>query len=163
VSADEDDAARVSLQVAVQTDCEPSLAAVRAWAAAAFSAAERGVAHGEVTVRLVGEGESRALNERFRNVPKATNVLAFPAGAAVVSEFGPVDELGDLVICMPVVSREAREQSIDTIQHLAHLVIHGILHLIGYDHAVEADAANMEARERRAMAVLGYPDPYRHE
>jgi probable rRNA maturation factor len=105
------------------------------------------------TVRLVGTREGRSLNARFRGKDHPTNVLTF-----VYDDVEPL--AGDLVLCVPVVRREAREQGKTFRAHLAHLVVHGMLHLQGYDHERAADARRMEARERRVLAALGYPDPY---
>jgi probable rRNA maturation factor len=109
-----------------------------------------------VTVRLVGWPEGRRLNESFRGRSGATNVLAFPAAHATTRE-----ELGDLVICLPLVYREAREQNKRVLHHLAHLVVHGTLHLLGNDHDHEASARKMETAEVRILRRLGFPDPYR--
>jgi len=107
-----------------------------------------------VTLRFVGAREGRALNARYRRRDYATNVLTFVYDA--------VEPLaGDLVLCVPVVRREAREQGKSFRAHCAHLVIHGMLHLQGYDHERAADARRMEARETRLLARLGYSDPYR--
>jgi probable rRNA maturation factor len=112
-----------------------------------------------VTVRLVGWAESRRLNHAWRGKDGPTNVLAFPAGAFPGA--GPEPELGDLVVCLPLVHREAREQGKTALQHLAHLVVHGTLHLLGHDHDRAPAARRMEAREARVLGRLGFPDPYR--
>ena len=119
----------------------------------------------EISFRLVDEDESRRLNAQYRRQDKATNVLSFPAESdanlkRLLSEAGEHVPLGDLVICVPVVLREAEEQGKSVQQHWAHMVIHGALHLVGYDHQVDEDADIMEARERRIMENLGFPDPY---
>ncbi len=125
----------------------PADATLRKWARAA------GV-HGNVTVRYVGAAESCRLNREYRRKNHAANVLSFPYAAR------PLE--GDIVICAPVVAREAREQGKDVRAHHAHLLIHGLLHLAGYDHERGARAAaRMESRERRILASLGFPDPYR--
>jgi probable rRNA maturation factor len=114
---------------------------------------------GELVIRIVDEPESAALNERFRMGQGPTNVLAFPPG----DEPLPVDAdplLGDIAICAPVVAREAAEQSKPPAAHWAHMVIHGCLHLLGYDHQEARQAATMEARERELLAGLGIGDPY---
>lgn len=107
-----------------------------------------------VTVRFVGAREGRALNARFRGRDYATNVLTF-----VYDDVAPL--AGDLVLCVPVLRREARAQGKALRAHCAHLVIHGMLHLQGFDHERDADARRMEAREVRLLQRLGYPDPYR--
>jgi probable rRNA maturation factor len=154
-------ASRSRLSVAVQraVDCAwlPEKGAIRRWAAAA-AGAEHG---GEVTVRIVGEAESAALNETYRKKSGPTNVLAFPADMPpLTGDDGPAP-LGDLVICAPVVEREAAEQGKAVTAHFAHLVVHGTLHLIGHDHDEEAAAEVMEGRERDVLAGFGFEDPYR--
>ena len=121
---------------------------LRAWARAA---APRG---GAVTLRYVAEAEGRRLNREYRGKDYATNVLSFPYG-----ERGALE--GDIVICAPVVAREARAQGTALDAHHAHLLVHGLLHLQGYDHEKgAAEAKRMEARERRILRELGFPDPY---
>lgn len=128
---------------------------------------------GELVVRVVDEAESAMLNERFRGKPGPTNVLAFPADAAPPAGaplpggmppagFAPDEPrpLGDLAICAAVVAREAAEQGKPVRAHWAHMVVHGCLHLRGYDHMNPAEAAEMEARERELLAGLGIADPY---
>lgn len=115
-------------------------------------------ADSELTIRLVDEAEGRALNNTWRHKDYATNVLSFPAD--VPDEMLDIPLLGDLVICVPVVTREAAEQGKSPDAHWAHLVIHGCLHLLGYDHIDDDEAEEMEALERELLAELGYPDPY---
>ena len=112
----------------------------------------------ELTIRLVDEAEGRELNHTWRQKDYATNVLSFPAD--VPDEFLDIPLLGDLVICVPVVEREAAEQGKALDAHWAHLVIHGCLHLLGYDHIEDAEAEEMEALERKLLTELGHPDPY---
>lgn len=112
---------------------------------------------GIVDVRVVDEAEMRELNRTYRHKDRPTNVLSFPAELPPGTQF-PL--LGDLAICAPVVEREAAEQGKAQEHHWAHLVTHGILHLLGYDHLEEADAETMEAAEREILARLGIPDPY---
>ena len=119
---------------------------LHAWARAALS---RPAA---VTLRFVAEGEGRRLNREFRGKDYATNVLTFVYAAR------PLE--GDVVICAPVVAREAREQGKEVYAHHAHLLVHGLLHLQGLDHESESAAATMEARERRILGRLGFADPY---
>lgn len=145
----------LDLQYATGRAGLPSAAQLRRWARAALSGLRRrSVA---VTLRVVGDAESRALNARYRGKRKPTNVLSFP--------FAPPrgvksDLLGDLVICAPVVRREAHTQRKALDAHWAHMVVHGIMHLRGYDHDNDKDAAIMERRETRTLKALGYPDPY---
>ena len=130
----------------------PAPSTLRAWALAALE----GATPGEMTIRIVAEEESAALNGKFRHKPYATNVLSFPYEAEALSE--PV--LGDLVICAPVVAREAAEQNKNPHAHWAHMVVHGVLHLLGHDHIQESEAERMEAKERQILAQLGFSDPY---
>ena len=111
----------------------------------------------ELVIRIVGEDEARELNHRYRGKDKPTNVLSFPFEAPPEVES---HHLGDLVICAPVVSREAAEQGKVLNDHWAHLVVHGILHLRGYDHRTEEEAQLMESREKSILHALGIEDPY---
>lgn len=140
------------LSLAVQYACDdprlPDRAQIRRWAAAAR---EKPLS---VTVRFVGATEGRALNRDFRGRDYATNVLSF------VYEEGKAAS-GDLVVCLPVVAREAKAQRKPFKAHMAHMVVHGMLHLQGYDHETgPEDAARMEARECAILARFGIPDPY---
>ena len=118
-------------------------------------------ADSELTIRLVDEEEGRELNHTWRHKDYATNVLSFPAD--VPDELLDIPLLGDLVICVPVVEREAVEQGTTLEAHWAHLVIHGCLHLLGYDHIDDDEAEEMESLERQLLAELGHPDPYAAE
>ncbi len=111
----------------------------------------------ELTIRLTDEEESQALNSEYRGKDKPTNVLSFPFE---MPPGIPLELLGDLIICVGVVEREAQEQAKTTEAHWAHMVIHGCLHLLGYDHIKDDEAEEMEALERDLLASLGYPDPY---
>ena len=124
----------------------PPDATLRQWATAALSRAAA------VTLRYVGEAEARSLNLEYRGRDYATNVLTF------IYEKKPL--AGDVVICAPVVAREARSQGKSARAHHAHLLVHGLLHLQGFDHEEEREAARMEARERSILARLGFADPY---
>ena len=115
-------------------------------------------ADSEMTIRLVDEAEGRELNRTYRHKDYATNVLSFPAD--VPDELLDIPLLGDLVICVPVVEREALEQGKSVHAHWAHLVMHGCLHLLGYDHIDDDEAEEMEALERELLDQLGHPDPY---
>jgi probable rRNA maturation factor len=127
------------------------------WVAAALG--PRG-AECEISVLVVGAKRSRSLNARYRRQDHATNVLSFPA-APDTGAPGGIRRLGDLVICPEVLEREARTQRKARGAHWAHLVVHGVLHLIGYDHGRDQDARRMERREVRALRTLGLPNPYR--
>jgi len=128
---------------------------VRRWTEAALKGCGREAV--EVAVRFVGEAEGKLLNQRYRKKAVATNVLSFPfenpPGVAT-------DMLGDIVICAPVVEREAREQGLPARAHWAHMVVHGALHLRGYDHVEDEEARTMEALESRILKGLGFDDPY---
>jgi probable rRNA maturation factor len=140
----------LAVQYASSAQGLPSRAQLRRWLTAAL---ERDV---QVTLRIADEAEARILNRDYRGKDYATNVLTF------VYDDDDSDGLsGDIVICAPVVEREAREQDKELPAHYAHLAVHAALHLQGYDHAEEADAAAMEARETAILAKLGYADPYR--
>ena len=131
----------------------PTAEQFQQWLKAALQAAYPRL---EQTIRIVDETESRALNKQFRAKDSATNVLAFPADSALLD----YDCLGDLVICAPVVLAEAREQGKSEDAHWAHLVIHGMLHLQGFDHQTTGQAAQMEALEVEILDTLGYTNPY---
>lgn len=111
----------------------------------------------ELTVRIVDENESAALNEEYRNKTGSTNVLSFPFECPDEVE---LNLLGDLVICAPVVEREAKQQGKQSQAHWAHILVHGVLHLLGYNHIEEQDAEKMESREIHIMATLGFDNPY---
>ncbi len=140
---------RVSLavQYGVASAALPAPAAVRRWARAA---AERDAT---VTVRFVGKREGQTLNALYRGKEHATNVLAFVYDATARIA-------GDIVLCAPVVRAEARAQGKTLAEHCAHLVVHGMLHLQGYDHGTGRAARAMEQRETALLATLGVPDPY---
>lgn len=143
---------RVQIQYGVPRRGVPASRSLRRYAATALPMDER-----RVTIRIVGRAESRRLNKRFRGKDAPTNVLSFPAESLPGL---PVTELGDLAICAPVVADEAAEQGKAAAAHWAHMVIHGILHLRGYDHEEPGPAGEMEAEEQRCLARLGFPDPY---
>ncbi|OZB61114.1 MAG: rRNA maturation RNase YbeY [Lysobacterales bacterium 14-68-21] len=134
----------------------PSAASFRQWVEAALRGAKRRRAT-ELSIRLVDADEGRALNRDYRGKDYATNVLSFEAD--LPSEL-KLPLIGDIVICAPVVAREAAEQGKATRDHWAHLTVHGVLHLLGHDHIEETEAAAMEALETRILAGLGIADPY---
>jgi probable rRNA maturation factor len=115
---------------------------------------------GEITVRIVGMAEGAALNQAYRHRTGPTNVLSFPVEGAPPTD---VPLLGDVVICAPLVNREAREQRKAPVAHWAHLTVHGSLHLLGYDHQEPVEAERMEGLETEILTGLGYPDPYAGE
>ena len=127
----------------------PARSSIASWVRAALAGRPA-----RVTVRLVGAAEGRRLNREFRRRDRATNVLSF----AYDADDGRL--AGDIVLCAPVVAREARDQAKPLRAHYAHLTVHGVLHLRGYDHERKRDASRMEAEERRILAGLGFPDPY---
>ena len=119
------------------------------WAGSALEGKE-----GEITIRITDEDEMRSLNNRWRKIDEPTNVLSFPlhdAGAPL---------LGDIVVCAPVLRQEAVKQAKSLDAHWAHIIIHGILHLMGYDHINEKEAEIMETKETALLQDLGFPDPY---
>lgn len=151
-------ALQVEVVVADRRPWAPSAKRLALWAAAAAGARGR---HAELAIRIVGKRESRRLNAQWRGKDYATNVLSFPVeGVPSVVRPRP---LGDLVICVPVVAAEAREQGKTQSAHWAHMVVHGVLHLLGHDHEHDAEAERMERLECRILAGLGFPDPYARE
>ena len=162
------------LEIALEADEEWDSS--RPWESLVRSAAEAAVAESafpqlaeasrsvELSVRLASDEEVRGLNAHWRGKDKPTNVLSFPMAEHYQLEQsdddGPAIMLGDLILAHGVCEREASEKGISVEQHATHLVVHGTLHLLGYDHEAERDAADMEAREVRALARLGIADPY---
>ncbi|MEK6805954.1 MAG: rRNA maturation RNase YbeY [Pseudomonadota bacterium] len=140
----------IHIQRCVPAEGIPTSASLRGWALAAL-----GKTRGEIGLRIVGTAESRALNARYRHKDKPTNVLSFP-----YPELTSEGVLGDIVVCAPVVAREAREQNKSHRAHWAHMIVHGVLHLLGHDHIENKDAERMEARERALMSLFGFADPY---
>lgn len=143
----------LELQIASAEIDLPSEAELRRWAEAALEDEPRR----GLVIRVVDEEESRRLNRDYRGSDKPTNVLSFPFE---VPPEVPVEHLGDLVICAPLVKREAADQKKPQAHHWAHMVVHGVLHLRGFDHIDPADAEKMEAKERRILSVFRVPDPY---
>jgi probable rRNA maturation factor len=131
----------------------PSRLQFEQWADAALGK----ITDAELLIRLVDRKESSQLNERYSDKDGATNVLSFPAD--LPEEVG-LPLLGDIVICAPLVSEEALAQNSSVEAHWAHLTIHGVFHLLGYDHQSDEDAAEMESLESEILLSLGFPDPY---
>jgi probable rRNA maturation factor len=149
-------ASQVALDVsyAARSPWAPGFRLLAEWAGAAV-ASRKSVG---LSVRIVGSARSRSLNARYRGKDKPTNVLSF-AGAGAAPD--GMLFLGELVICAPVVAREAREQRKTLAAHWAHMTVHGVLHLQGYDHERAREARKMEAREIQILDRLGFSDPYR--
>lgn len=140
--------ARITVQCAATARNVPTAARIRRWARAALPD------DACVTIRIVGQTEGRLLNRSYRRRDYATNVLTF-----VFRDKPPLE--GDLALCAPVITREARAQHKPVAAHYAHMIVHGLLHLQGYDHENNRDAVVMERRECALLASFGYPDPYR--
>ena len=161
----------------VALDADPEWDSSIGWADLAEAAAEAAIAESrfpklaagpraiELSVRLAENDEVRALNAQWRGKDKPTNVLSFPladeAELAAAPADGPELMLGDIILARGVCADEAAEKAVSIDQHAAHLLVHGTLHLLGYDHHDDEGAADMEARETRALARLGIADPYR--
>jgi len=137
----------------------PSVEQLHHWASAALSG-RTDFAEPELTIRLVAEDESQELNSEYRGKDKPTNVLSFPFEAPPQV---PIELLGDLIVCAQVVQQESIEQNKPAEAHWAHMVVHGCLHLLGYDHIKDDEADVMEDLERQIMAGLGFSDPYPDE
>ena len=147
----------LDLQLAVDDSSVPAQACFRRWADAALDGRRK---HAELTIRVVSAEESQALNATYRGKQAPTNVLSF---AADLPQEVALPLLGDLVICAPLVHSEAQAQGKTTEAHWAHLVVHGCLHLLGFDHESDSEAATMESLETVILDNLGYPDPYEQQ
>ena len=147
----------VDLQLACEFENLPSEAQFQRWAALVLDELKP---NSEVTIRIADEQESQSLNHSYRGKDKPTNVLSFEFDAPPGVELPLV---GDLIICPQVVYGEALEQEKDFHEHFAHMVVHGCLHLLGYDHTSEHDAHVMEAMEKRLLASINISDPYRDD
>lgn len=148
---------KLSLQIASQAATLPTRAQIKEWAQAALA---NTVKQAEITFRIVDAEEGQKLNLAYRGKDYATNVLTFTYDDEMPCIPG-MPLLGDIVLCAPVVEREATEQDKPLLAHYCHLVVHGILHLQGYDHMTEEEAKPMEALETQTVISLGYDDPYR--
>lgn len=150
----------VSVGYAVPRAGLPSAVSFRRWVAAALDGR---ILEADLAIRIVDSKEGRALNRHYRGKDYATNVLSFPAEMAEgvkMPKGVKMPLLGDLVLCAPVIAREAREQKKALAGHYAHLTVHGALHLLGWDHADDREADAMEQLEREILAALGIADPY---
>lgn len=148
---------QLEVQRVVEDDGIPGAMQFQSWAEAALNGR---LDQAELVVRIVDREESRQLNREYRGKDKPTNVLSFPFEAPAVLES---DLLGDLVICAPVVTEEALAQDKLPQAHWAHLLVHGVLHLLGFDHINEQEAEVMEGLEVAILESLGFPDPYQSE
>jgi len=144
----------LDVQYAFDGDSLPTRHEFECWVRSALEPMDSNV---ELVVRVVDEQEGQELNSRYRNIDKATNVLSFPFEAPPGIDS---DYLGDVVICAPVVQREAQQQHKPEKHHWAHMVVHGVLHLRGYDHQLDEQAEEMETLEKQILAGLGIQDPY---
>jgi len=154
-------AARVDIEVVCGSAGVPSTDDIRGWVEATVAAARPGTAGPvEVAVRVVDAAEMQALNAQYRNQDKPTNVLSFEAGEIHGLPDGAPRVLGDIVVCAPVVAAEAAAQGKPLPDHWGHMLVHGALHLLGFDHQGETDAAAMEALETRILSASGVADPY---
>jgi probable rRNA maturation factor len=145
----------IDLQIACEASGLPSLEDFQRWTDTVLTAVTD--EKFELTIRLVTIEESQQLNSQYRHKDKPTNVLSFPFE---VPEGIELNLLGDLVVCVPVIEREAKEQSKSLLDHWAHMIIHGCLHLLGYDHITDADADEMEALEIKILDYLSIGNPY---
>lgn len=153
IEASDQAAAGVAIQRETESESLPDDEDIRRFAAVALSDLEEPV----LSLRVVDEAEGRELNHRWRGRDKATNVLSFPADLPPGTG---INLLGDIVICAPVLEREAAEQGKPVRAHFAHLLVHGILHLRGFDHISDRQAREMESREIQLLADLGFGNPY---
>jgi len=148
----------ITVSYAIPRAGVPAALSFRRWATAALSGHTD---EAQLAIRLVNIEEGLTLNRDYRHKDYATNILSFPAERPPgLPENMPFPELGDLVLCAPVIAREAREQGKSLSAHYAHLTVHGVLHLLGWDHEHEHEAEAMEQREREILARLGIDDPY---
>ena len=145
----------VEIQRVFEISGVPASTRMSEWALAVM--ADR-VEDSELVIRVVGIEESSALNQQYRKKKGPTNVLSF---SYEKSDTVPLETFGDLVICASVVEKEAAEQKKSLDAHWAHMIVHGVLHLLGYDHIEEADALEMEALEQAILGGMGFPNPYR--
>ncbi len=147
----------VDIQMACESEDSPDEQSIQRWVSAAIRDEREDT---ELSVRIVDELESKSLNEKYRGASGPTNVLSFPFDDTLPV---PIPLIGDLVICAPVVAREAQQQNKAVDAHWAHMVIHGVLHLLGYDHQQEQQATIMESLETDILQNLGFPPPYNYQ
>jgi len=150
---------RVDIQVAVDDEFVPDSDDIEVWVSCAMRAAGRRE-DADVSVRVVNAAEMQQLNSEFREQDKPTNVLSFPAGDIEGLPSDADVPLGDIVICAEIVRSEAKEQGKTAEAHWAHMVVHGTLHLLGFDHENDSDAATMEGLEVQILTEYGVANPY---
>lgn len=146
----------VSIQTATD-DPSPEPSNLQQWCQKTLALCDR---TGELTIRIVNRDEMAVLNQEYRKKTGPTNVLSFPAN---IPKDVPVNCLGDIIICATVVNREAEAQAKDNAAHWAHMVVHGTLHLLGYDHQTDVEAEVMESKEKQILAEMGFANPYADE
>jgi probable rRNA maturation factor len=144
----------IEIQTVFESEGQPDQQQIQCWVDAALDDYNQDT---EIVVRIVDEQESAQLNEQYRHKPGPTNILSFPVD---VPEGIELDLLGDLVICAPVLEKEAKEQQKLLMHHWAHIVVHGVLHLLGYDHLDETEAELMENKEIAILNKLNINNPY---
>lgn len=144
----------LDIQSASSSEDAPDEESIKRWVSAVIGSKEGDT---ELSVRIVDEPEGKKLNETYRGATGPTNVLSFPFDEKTPE---PLPLIGDLVVCAPVVAREAQQQNKDLTAHWAHMIIHGVLHLLGYDHQNDSEAAIMETLETEIMQKLGFAPPY---
>jgi len=147
----------IEIQTIYQSEGQPEPEQIQRWVDAALEGYQPDT---EIVVRIVDEQESAELNEQYRHKPGPTNILSFPVE---VPDGIELDLLGDLVICAPVLEKEALEQHKVLADHWAHIIVHGVLHLLGYDHIDEAEAELMESKEIAILDTLNISNPYRQD
>jgi probable rRNA maturation factor len=145
----------LDIQSASSSEDAPDDQSIKRWVSAALDSKTGDT---ELSIRIVDEAEGKALNETYRGASGPTNVLSFPFDEKTPE---PLPLIGDIVVCAPVVAREAEQQNKALNAHWAHMIIHGVLHLLGYDHQNDSEAAIMEALETEIMQKLGFPPPYK--
>lgn len=144
----------LDIQSASTSEDAPDEQSIKRWVGAVIDSNQGDT---ELSVRIVDEPEGKLLNETYRGTSGATNVLSFPFENQTPE---PLPLIGDIVVCAPIVEREAQQQNKDLNAHWAHMIIHGVLHLLGYDHQNDSEAAVMEGLETEIMQKLGFPPPY---
>jgi probable rRNA maturation factor len=145
---------QIEVQVVFSSPGQPDKAQIQQWVDAALQGHDKDT---EIVVRIVDVHESAQLNKQYRHKPGPTNILSFPAD---IPEGIGLNLLGDLVVCAPVVEREALEQQKTLSHHWAHIIIHGVLHLLGYDHILDDEAEVMESKEVSILQTLNISNPY---